>query len=163
MIDLKVKCFLPSPLDSIRDAVLTVSPNKQYRGILSPTTPATQGPGQNVRQMQECNILILVLSSLSIDYVFDIEMNFKLNLIQFNITETTIIFFHHNMEHFMKEKKGGKEKRKEKHFKKGLYCSAMTQMDIIVLSLFYRFIWTLTLIHRQSVIHDTGLNKHLLH
>ena len=35
---------LPSPLDSIREAVLTVSPNRQYRGILRPTTPATQEP-----------------------------------------------------------------------------------------------------------------------
>lgn len=35
---------LPSPVDSIRLAVLTVSPNKQYRGILVPTMPATTGP-----------------------------------------------------------------------------------------------------------------------
>ena len=35
---------LPSPLDSIREAVLTVSPNRQYRGILRPTTPATHEP-----------------------------------------------------------------------------------------------------------------------
>ena len=31
-------------VDSIREAVFTVSPNKQYRGILFPTTPATTGP-----------------------------------------------------------------------------------------------------------------------
>lgn len=35
---------LPSPLLSILDAVLTVSPNRQYLGIFKPTTPATQGP-----------------------------------------------------------------------------------------------------------------------
>ena len=35
---------LPSPLLSIRDAVLTVSPKRQYLGIFRPTTPATQGP-----------------------------------------------------------------------------------------------------------------------
>lgn len=35
---------LRSPLDSIRDDVFTVSPNKQYRGIFSPTTPAHTGP-----------------------------------------------------------------------------------------------------------------------
>ena len=35
---------LPTPVDSILEAVLTVSPNKQYRGILFPTTPATHGP-----------------------------------------------------------------------------------------------------------------------
>lgn len=31
-------------MDSIRDAVLTVSPNKQYLGIFVPTTPDAQGP-----------------------------------------------------------------------------------------------------------------------
>lgn len=36
--------FNASPLDSIRLAVFTVSPNKQYLGILEPTTPAQQGP-----------------------------------------------------------------------------------------------------------------------
>ena len=35
---------LRSAVDSIRDAVLTVSPNKQYLGIVKPTTPATTGP-----------------------------------------------------------------------------------------------------------------------
>ena len=30
--------------DSILEAVLTVSPKRQYRGILAPTTPATTGP-----------------------------------------------------------------------------------------------------------------------
>lgn len=38
------KIAKPSPLDSIREAVLTVSPKRQYLGILSPTTPATAGP-----------------------------------------------------------------------------------------------------------------------
>lgn len=32
------------PVDSILDAVFTVSPKRQYRGMVSPTTPATQGP-----------------------------------------------------------------------------------------------------------------------
>lgn len=36
----------PSPLDSIRDAVLTVSPNRQYLGIFRPTTPAHTGPAR---------------------------------------------------------------------------------------------------------------------
>ena len=36
--------IIPSPLDSILDAVLTVSPNKQYLGILRPTTPAQADP-----------------------------------------------------------------------------------------------------------------------
>jgi len=35
---------LPAPVDSILEAVLTVSPNKQYLGIVLPTTPATQDP-----------------------------------------------------------------------------------------------------------------------
>lgn len=34
----------PSPVDSMRLAVFTVSPNKQYRGIFVPTIPATTGP-----------------------------------------------------------------------------------------------------------------------
>lgn len=32
------------PVDSILEAVFTVSPNKQYRGIVRPTTPAQHGP-----------------------------------------------------------------------------------------------------------------------
>lgn len=32
------------PVDSILEAVLTVSPKRQYRGMVRPTTPATQGP-----------------------------------------------------------------------------------------------------------------------
>ena len=39
----------PWPLDSILDAVLTVSPNKQYLGILHPTTPAAHGPKKNLK------------------------------------------------------------------------------------------------------------------
>ena len=30
----------------MRDAVLAASPNKQYRGIVSPTTPAQTGPAR---------------------------------------------------------------------------------------------------------------------
>ena len=37
---------LPSPFDSILEAVLTVSPNRQYLGIVCPTTPATHDPGK---------------------------------------------------------------------------------------------------------------------
>lgn len=33
---------LPSPLDSIRLAVLTVSPKRQYRGMDKPTIPETK-------------------------------------------------------------------------------------------------------------------------
>lgn len=32
--------FIPNPLLSILEAILTVSPNKQYLGIVKPTTPA---------------------------------------------------------------------------------------------------------------------------
>lgn len=39
-----VRSLLPSLVDSILEAVFTVSPNKQYRGILVPTTPATTAP-----------------------------------------------------------------------------------------------------------------------
>ena len=34
----------PFPRDSILEATLTVSPNRQYLGILFPTTPATTAP-----------------------------------------------------------------------------------------------------------------------
>ena len=36
--------YLRTPVDSILDDVLTVSPNRQYLGITVPTTPATTGP-----------------------------------------------------------------------------------------------------------------------
>lgn len=39
------------PVDSILEAVLTVSPNRQYLGIVKPTTPATQGPTQEHTDM----------------------------------------------------------------------------------------------------------------
>jgi hypothetical protein len=32
------------PVDSIQEAVLTVSPNRQYLGIFVPITPATHDP-----------------------------------------------------------------------------------------------------------------------
>ena len=37
---------LRNPVDSILEVVLTVSPNKQYLGILMPTTPAAHGPAK---------------------------------------------------------------------------------------------------------------------
>lgn len=40
---------LRSPVDSRRLAVLTVSPNRQYRGIVRPTTPAAQEPAKRIR------------------------------------------------------------------------------------------------------------------
>ncbi len=47
-------CILRSPLDSIFDAMLTVFPNKQYRGIFEPTIPATTGPvGKSTKQNVE--------------------------------------------------------------------------------------------------------------
>lgn len=45
LYEVGLTCIRPGiPWLSIRDAVLTVSPNKQYLGILIPTTPATTGP-----------------------------------------------------------------------------------------------------------------------
>lgn len=44
--------YLRNPVDSILEAVLTVSPKRQYRGIVRPTTPATQGPGHTHEQTQ---------------------------------------------------------------------------------------------------------------
>lgn len=42
----QLKWFIsrPSPLDSILDAVLTVSPKRQYLGMAKPTTPVAHGP-----------------------------------------------------------------------------------------------------------------------
>jgi hypothetical protein len=37
------------PVDSMRDAVLTVSPKMQYRGFFEPMTPATTEPEQERR------------------------------------------------------------------------------------------------------------------
>ena len=42
----KAAVCLPTPVDSMRDAVFTVSPNRQYRGMRIPITPATQEPGK---------------------------------------------------------------------------------------------------------------------
>ena len=41
--EIQIVCELqsrPSPVDSMREAVFTVSPNRQYLGIACPTTPA---------------------------------------------------------------------------------------------------------------------------
>ena len=35
----KLEMTQPSPVDSMREAVFTVSPNRQYLGIACPTTP----------------------------------------------------------------------------------------------------------------------------
>lgn len=45
-MDVSIALLLHSrcPVDSMRDAVLTVSPNKQYLGIFTPTTPAAHEP-----------------------------------------------------------------------------------------------------------------------
>lgn len=37
--------YIQSPEDSMSEAVVTVSPKRQYLGIVWPTTPATTGPG----------------------------------------------------------------------------------------------------------------------
>ena len=59
-----VRSLLPSPFDSIRDAVFTVSPNKQYLGILRPTTPATTEP--SVQQNSKKKFKMTVKSSLNL-------------------------------------------------------------------------------------------------
>ena len=38
--------YIRAPFDSILEAVFTVSPNKQYRGIFKPTTPDTHMPAK---------------------------------------------------------------------------------------------------------------------
>lgn len=53
----KLICILRgSPLLSMREAVLTVSPKRQYRGMVSPTTPATTGPTILVQSQVICKI-----------------------------------------------------------------------------------------------------------
>ena len=42
---------LRAPVDSILLAVLTVSPKRQYLGILTPTTPAQHGPIKTVQKL----------------------------------------------------------------------------------------------------------------
>lgn len=44
LITILLRDNLRSPVDSILEAVLMVSPNKQYLGIFCPTTPAQHGP-----------------------------------------------------------------------------------------------------------------------
>ena len=55
-----------SPVDSIRLAVLTVSPKRQYLGILTPTTPAQQGPKTQllVSKLQDVERLSRFLAKL---------------------------------------------------------------------------------------------------
>jgi len=58
---------LRNPCDSILEATLTVSPNKQYLGILLPTTPATTEPSteQAITVIVRCDsILVTVVSAL---------------------------------------------------------------------------------------------------
>ena len=43
-VELLTCIFCARPLDSIRDAVLTVSPKRQNLGMVRPTTPAATGP-----------------------------------------------------------------------------------------------------------------------
>ena len=54
--------FKSSPVDSILDAVLTVSPNKQYLGILRPTTPEQTGPLKNKK---DCQIVLSMWARIS--------------------------------------------------------------------------------------------------
>ena len=43
-VTLSRSIYSRKPVDSILEAVLTVSPKRQYRGIFTPTTPAQHGP-----------------------------------------------------------------------------------------------------------------------
>ena len=44
LVSMLMWIFIGSPVVSILEAVLMVSPNRQYLGILLPTTPETTGP-----------------------------------------------------------------------------------------------------------------------
>lgn len=50
--------LIPSLVDSILEAVFTVSPNKQYRGILVPTTPATTAPVNKIKYVVFSNHIL---------------------------------------------------------------------------------------------------------
>lgn len=55
--DLSFREFQPDLrklMDFILDAVLTVSPNRQYRGRMEPTIPAIQGPVRNCSKIVNC-------------------------------------------------------------------------------------------------------------
>ena len=56
---LEMWIFRGSPFDSILDEVLTVSPNRQYRGMARPTTPATTGPDSETETVYICCSLII--------------------------------------------------------------------------------------------------------
>lgn len=57
--------FIPNPEDSIRDAWFTVSPNRQYRGIFNPTTPAHTGPEDDEIQADDSwNVHVYILRSV---------------------------------------------------------------------------------------------------
>ena len=52
-----VELAKPSPVDSMREAVFTVSPNRQYLGIACPTTPACSMCNHNYNRFsQSCAI-----------------------------------------------------------------------------------------------------------
>ena len=53
----KMPEYLRSPKFSILDAMWTVCPNKQKRGIVIPTTPATTGPEQTKDQQNDWHSL----------------------------------------------------------------------------------------------------------
>jgi len=44
----------PSPFDSMREAVFTVSPNRQYLGIACPTTPVYTAYGATITVAHFC-------------------------------------------------------------------------------------------------------------
>lgn len=46
--------YIPFPVDSILEAMLTVSPNKQYLGMAVPTTPAAHPPV--CRPIRSCSL-----------------------------------------------------------------------------------------------------------
>lgn len=52
-----VLVYIRRLVDSILEAVLTVSPNRQYLGILYPTIPATHGPALSSKEayIQQCS------------------------------------------------------------------------------------------------------------
>lgn len=65
-------------MDFILDAVLTVSPNRQYRGRMEPTIPAMQGPVRNCSKIvnSEQNFFKCVNNLVSIQTGVDANSEF---------------------------------------------------------------------------------------
>ena len=78
-----------SPLLSMRLAMLTVSPNKQYRGIANPTTPAHTGPVcRPIRRSHLLSGKCLILKVLGV--VMVVVIHFGNGIGRLDMSETSL-------------------------------------------------------------------------